>query len=44
MSGRDVRKLLYDIEQAGRLIGESLQGRTREEFLAGKLLQSAVER
>jgi uncharacterized protein with HEPN domain len=44
MNPRDVRKYLFDIEKACRLIMEFTRGVDRERFLEDQLLQSAVER
>jgi uncharacterized protein with HEPN domain len=43
MSSREVRKLLFDVEKACRLIEQFMQGRDVETFLDDSLLQSAVE-
>ena len=44
MNPRDVRKYLFDIEKACRLIMEFTRGVDRERFLENQLLQSAAER
>jgi len=44
MISDEVKKLFYDIDRAGSLIKTFVGGKTRDEFLQNKLLQSAVER
>jgi uncharacterized protein with HEPN domain len=40
----EVRKYLFDIEQAARLLSQFVSGKTRNDYLRDPLLQSAVER
>lgn len=41
---RDARAFLWDVLHAANKIERFLQGQTREDFIKGELLQSAVER
>jgi uncharacterized protein with HEPN domain len=40
----EIRKYLYDIQQACQLIGEFTDGQTFERYQSDSLLKSAVER
>ena len=44
MNPRDIRKYLFDIEKASRLILDFTRGVDRETLLGDELLRSAVER
>jgi uncharacterized protein with HEPN domain len=40
----EARKLLFDIQEAGRLIGQFTEQRTFVDYAADAMLRSAVER
>jgi uncharacterized protein with HEPN domain len=40
----EVRKYLFDIDQAAQLLSQFVSGKTRDQYLRDPLLQSAVER
>ena len=44
MASRDVKKLLFDIRQAGELITSFVRGRSHQDYQGDRMLQSAVER
>ena len=44
MSSHDVKKLLFDVHQAGELITSFVRGRSHEDYQRDRMLQSAVER
>jgi len=44
MASRDVKKLLFDVYQAGELITSFVRGRSHEDYQRDRMLQSAVER
>ena len=44
MASREVQKLLFDMKQAGELIGTFVAGRSFEEYRGDAMLKSAVER
>jgi uncharacterized protein with HEPN domain len=44
MAGREVKKLFFDVHQAGELITSFVRGRSHEDFQRDRMLQSAVER
>ena len=44
MVSRDVKKLLFDVHQAGEQITSFVRGRSHEDYQRDRMLQSAVER
>ena len=44
MASRDVKKLFFDVHQAGELIATFVRGRSYEDYQSDRMLQSAVER
>jgi uncharacterized protein with HEPN domain len=44
MASRDVKKLLFDIKQAGELITAFIHGKSHQDYQGDRMLQSAVER
>jgi uncharacterized protein with HEPN domain len=44
MKPRDVRKYLFDMKEAGDLVGNFTAGKTLEDYLGDPMLRAAVER
>ena len=44
MASRETRKLLYDVQQPGRLVLSFTHGKALEDYGNDRMIQSAVER
>jgi uncharacterized protein with HEPN domain len=44
MASHNVKKLLFDVHQAGELIASFVSGKSHEDYRNDRMLQSAVER